>query len=88
MIDPPRREVREAIGPPMPYLHWLPIPFGAAYPLTERHSLPIKCKSTDPDPTEGALVTLAAKGGVTRQGLYELYTREREFPFNVRALTQ
>ncbi|MEE4567242.1 calcium-translocating P-type ATPase, SERCA-type [Paenibacillus polymyxa] len=34
------------------------------------------------DPTEGALVTLAAKGGVTRQGLYELYTREREFPFD------
>lgn len=34
------------------------------------------------DPTEGALVTLAAKGGVTQQELAESYTREQEFPFD------
>ncbi|MDP4096831.1 calcium-translocating P-type ATPase, SERCA-type [Paenibacillus sp. P96] len=34
------------------------------------------------DPTEGALVTLAAKGGVTQQELGESYTREKEFPFD------
>ncbi|MFM9278404.1 calcium-translocating P-type ATPase, SERCA-type [Paenibacillus jiagnxiensis] len=34
------------------------------------------------DPTEGALVTLAAKGGVTQQELAESYTREQEYPFD------
>ncbi|MDO7905258.1 calcium-translocating P-type ATPase, SERCA-type [Paenibacillus sp. JX-17] len=34
------------------------------------------------DPTEGALVTLAAKGGLPQQSLSEIYSREKEFPFD------
>ncbi|PQP80404.1 ATPase [Paenibacillus sp. PCH8] len=34
------------------------------------------------DPTEGALVTLASKMGLTPAGLKELYTRQQEFPFD------
>ncbi|MBD2846168.1 calcium-translocating P-type ATPase, SERCA-type [Paenibacillus sp. IB182496] len=34
------------------------------------------------DPTEGALLVLAAKLGVTTRTLEGLYTREREFPFD------
>lgn len=34
------------------------------------------------DPTEGALVTLASKMGLTPAGLKELYARQQEFPFD------
>ncbi|MCG7375794.1 calcium-translocating P-type ATPase, SERCA-type [Paenibacillus sp. ACRSA] len=34
------------------------------------------------DPTEGALVTLASKMGLTPNGLKELYVRQQEFPFD------
>ncbi|KQY87565.1 ATPase [Paenibacillus sp. Root52] len=34
------------------------------------------------DPTEGALVTLASKMGLTPNGLKELYARQQEFPFD------
>ncbi|NMI05994.1 calcium-translocating P-type ATPase, SERCA-type [Paenibacillus sp. SZ31] len=34
------------------------------------------------DPTEGALVTLASKMGLTPTGLKELYARQQEFPFD------
>lgn len=34
------------------------------------------------DPTEGALVALAAKMGMTAQSLGAMYVREREFPFD------
>ena len=34
------------------------------------------------DPTEGALVTLSSKMGLTPAGLKELYAREQEFPFD------
>jgi Ca2+-transporting ATPase len=34
------------------------------------------------DPTEGALVAMASKMGITPAGLKELYAREQEFPFD------
>ncbi|WP_028588924.1 calcium-translocating P-type ATPase, SERCA-type [Paenibacillus massiliensis] len=34
------------------------------------------------DPTEGALITVAAKGGITRSSLEESFSREQEFPFD------
>jgi Ca2+-transporting ATPase len=34
------------------------------------------------DPTEGALVVLAAKLGVTRQSIESIYRRKREYPFD------
>ncbi len=42
----------------------------------------IKDKEVIGDPTEGALIVLGAKGGMTREALNEAYPRLMEFPFD------